>query len=663
MRDTQWKELDEYAAQVSADRSERPFLEATPSALDRQVTSTYQYDLVSDEAALPGSQPSAQTLAELLGSSQIRQAASAALLGDAGRQSFSVNGVEMSVLAYFRMVARLCREVADRTSMESEEIGNEEFAPQFEQQVATTTGGSLTNSVGRKGKNLPEDVKLLQHLLNLNLPLPQAPLSENGILDAATISAIENFQRGAIGQAAPDGRVDPHGDTFATLIADKFSLLPHFTQPPGGGAVVSVSATSMNPGFLTSTGVTRDPGLQAIVERRILTKSIALKKLRFALVDLTGLEKHAAPQFAGNRETEQGGLGSTSKLACMYAAYQLKFDLEELSRRRGITDEKILFDAARAIWKDSQKPDPVHSTTLFSSDPKVEQLGKLIVVDGKAVPLPPGFSLPNLERIFASVPGTGGGLTLRFKGSDQILVDPAIPGSPPDETAKVLSYVAGDGEDLKEAHKLTFAERLFLLLDVSDDAAAHSCIEDVGFEYIASILWQSEIYSVQRGGGLWEASTHDKPFRKRWIKPPVPKSNPRTDFVSATACSVAALLTLLEQDRLVNRESCAGMKHLLSKMKAGVAGGSHTRSYFLEGLQPLFALDRLQSKLGIGDFRNDAAIVARTVDSDSGVDKQVCYVAAGFDDPIPTTPNLHSLIVALDKCILENNGLLAPSAP
>jgi hypothetical protein len=547
--------------------------------------------------------------------------------------------------------------------MESEEIANEEFVPQRDEQEASSAGSALSNSVGRKGKNLPEDIKLLQHLLNLNWPLPQAPLPENGVLDAATISAIENFQRTALGQASPDGQVDPHGDTLALLNADKFSLLPHFVQPPGGGAVVSVSATSMNPGFLTSTGVTRDPGLQAIVERRILTKSTALKKLRFALVDLTGPEKRAAPQFAGNRETEQGGLGSTSKLACMYAAYQLKFDLEEVSRRRGITDQKVLFDAARAIWKDSQKPDPVHRTTLFPSDPKVEQLGKLIIVDGKAVPLPSGFSLPNLERIFTSVPGTGGGLSLRFKGSDQLLVDPAIPGSLPDETAKIRSYVHSGGEDLREARKLTFAERLFLLLDVSDDAAAHSCIEDIGFEYIASILWQSDIYSVQRGGGLWEASTHDNPFRKRWIKPPVPRSNPRTDFVSATACSVAAVLTLIEQDRLVNRDACAAMKHLLSKMKTGVVRGSHTRSYFLEGLQqrPL-ALDRLHSKLGIGDFRNDAAIVARTV-SDSGPTKQICYVAAGFDDPVPDTPNLHALIVALDKCILENNGLLAPSTP
>lgn len=74
------------------------------------------------------------------------------------------------------------------------------------------------------------------------------------------MSAIEDFQRSALGQATPDGRIDPHGNTFAAQSADKFSLLPHCVEPPGGGAVVSVSATSMNPGFMTTMGVTRDPG-------------------------------------------------------------------------------------------------------------------------------------------------------------------------------------------------------------------------------------------------------------------------------------------------------------------------------------------------------------------------------------------------------------------
>jgi hypothetical protein len=135
--------------------------------------------------------------------------------------------------------------------------------------------------------------------------------------------------------------------------------------------------------------------------------------------------------------------------------------------------------------------------------------------------------------------------------------------------------------------------------------------------------------------------------------------------VSATAASIAALLTLMEQGRLPDRNAAAGMKHLTNKRKTGVTGGSHTRSYFLEGLAPLFTLDRIHSKLGIGDFRNDCAIIARTVidPADSTKSKRICYVAAGFDDPTVTTDFLHELIVELDKCIRENNGLLTPADP
>jgi hypothetical protein len=639
-----------------------PF-EIDPYAVIRPAMSPEHENLAADEVTLTlGGVPAAVALHQLLNSQEIRQAVVASLLGNSGRRFVPLNGANVPIPVYFRMISRLCREAVEQGATESAEAAPIwEGTPEAEYQLPLNTKtNTLSASVGRKGKNLPDDVKLIQHLLNSNLPLPSAPLPENGVIDANTIAAIEGYQRRALGETKPDGRVDPHGTTFTSLAADKFCFLPHFVQPLGATAAVNVNAASMNPGFLTATNVTRNAVLQAIVERRILSKDLKLKALRFALVDLTGTVKRANPQFAGNRETEQGGLGSTSKIACMYAAYQLKFDLEELSRRQGITNEADLFRAARGLWKAAQKPDPAKVTTLFPAAPKIETNGKLIVIDGKPVVLPSGFSLPDLEQIFTSVPGSAGGLTLRFKGSDQIAVDPAVQHAHV-ETQKVREYIARDGESLNEVRKLSFAERLFLLIDASDDAAAHSCIENIGFEYIASALWQSDFYNPQRGGGLWEASTHDKPFRKRWIKPPVPRMNPRTDFVSANACSVAALLTLIEQGRLVNREACIGMKHLMNKKKPGI--GSNTESFFLQGLDPLFTLDRVHSKLGVGDFNNDAAIIVRTVHpdpADSTKDKQICYVAAGFDEPLSTTADLQKLIVELDKCILENNGLLAP---
>jgi hypothetical protein len=447
------------------------------------------------------------------------------------------------------------------------------------------------------------------------------------------------------------------------------SFLPHRAKLLSGLSA-SVDSSTMNPGFLTTSGVDRNLPLQAIVDRRVLevgkddkqAKHPQLRGLRFALVDLTEASKIASPQFAGHRETEQGGLGSMAKLACMYAAYQLKFDLEELSRQKGLSAQQPLFDAARDIWNDTQKPDVANKKVLFPSDPKIELLGKLMQIDGIQVSVPRPFSSPDLEDMFTVVPASSG-VVLRFKGSDRILVDPSVPGSPHQVTDEVKNYVAAfEHGNLDAVRKLSFAERMFLMIDNSDNPGAHACIENVSFLYIASSLWQSDIYSPLRGGGLWEGSTHDGAFR--WQKPPVPRHNPKTDFVSASAASVAALLTLMEQDRLVNPQTCAGMRQLTSKKKTGF--GSFTRSFFLEGLETITStLDRIHSKLGIGDFRNDGAIVVRTVTdpSDFSKTKQIRYVATGFDDPTSDASLLHQLIVEFDKCIRENNGLLSPSAP
>lgn len=634
---------------------EREQLEIDPYAAVRPALAPDHSSLEAGEVStVLGPLPASVALHETLNSPEMRSAALAGLLGTKGRSSVLFDGAEISIPAYLRMVSRLCHEVAEQS----------EWVPSQEQLIGL---GSVTLSapVGRTGKNFPDDVKQIQRLLNSNLPLPSPLLAENGVVDAATIAAIEEYQRKVLGKKTPDGRIDPGGTTLKSLIADKLCFLPHWCKPLAGPAV-RVDATQMNPGFLTSTSVNRDPGLQAIVARRVLAKP-ELVRLRFALVDLTGADKLASPKFAGNQETLQGGLGSMSKIACMYAAYQLKFDLEELSRQRSITNEKDLFDAARELWQKTQKPDPAHTTSLFPSDPDIDLQGKLVVIEGKPVEGVVGLSLPDLEQIFTTVPGPSTGLTLRFKGSDRILVDPSAAGSPVDETPEVKAYSKAGGEALGQVRKLSFAERLFLMIDKSDNAAAHSCLEKLGFLYLTSAIWQSDFYRPERGGGIWEASTHDGGHR--WIKPPVPRHNPKNDFVSANACSVAAILTLIEQGRLVNPEACKGMKHLMDKNKSGVPQGSHTRSYFKEGLASL-PVSRIHSKLGIGHFLNDAAIIVRPVQDpeNPASEKQIRYVAAGFDDPSPAKARvparfLNQLIVELDKCIRENNGVLSPSAP
>src|SRR5262245_35109983 len=150
----------------------------------------------------------------------------------------------------------------------------------------------------------------------------------------------------------------------------------------GVSNVVPMTPSVMNPGFLTDAGVTVDrkknppdpDGLQDLVDA-MLGRKPALAGLRFALVDLT--TDVDLPALAGHDLTLQGGLGSMAKMAIMLAAYQLKFDLEQLAKAKSLNDKDALFKAARDLWVDTQKDSPGAKTTEIHPGDAATRMPKL----------------------------------------------------------------------------------------------------------------------------------------------------------------------------------------------------------------------------------------------------------------------------------------------
>ena len=104
------------------------------------------------------------------------------------------------------------------------------------QQLVVSGGGAnnqLSGSVGRGGANRGDDVRLIQSLINANLPIPLAPLDVDGICGSNTIFAIETYQRRILNMTSPDGRVDPGGGTFGSLTGGGSSPQPSPTPPSG----------------------------------------------------------------------------------------------------------------------------------------------------------------------------------------------------------------------------------------------------------------------------------------------------------------------------------------------------------------------------------------------------------------------------------------------
>lgn len=85
---------------------------------------------------------------------------------------------------------------------------------------------SINASVGEKGRNLYNDVKIVQKLLNEHSLPPLRALKVDGIAGEATIAAIRHFQSVRVGMKNPDGRVDPGGLTLR-----KLKDVPHPNSP------------------------------------------------------------------------------------------------------------------------------------------------------------------------------------------------------------------------------------------------------------------------------------------------------------------------------------------------------------------------------------------------------------------------------------------------
>lgn len=87
----------------------------------------------------------------------------------------------------------------------------------------------LVKSVGEKGVNQKEDVRIVQILLNLNIGslIPLAFLKEDGGIGKATIGAIALFQTRVVGMATPTKLIEPGSETYQRL---KAGLEPGLTQ-------------------------------------------------------------------------------------------------------------------------------------------------------------------------------------------------------------------------------------------------------------------------------------------------------------------------------------------------------------------------------------------------------------------------------------------------
>jgi hypothetical protein len=404
---------------------------------------------------------------------------------------------------------------------------------------------------------------------------------------------------------------------------------PEGLVPPGSNlsrlAFMADLAAPLDPGIYTATGqYLLDPSLKPHVEA--VAKRPTARGLQFALVDLTS--GVTSPKFYGIRHTQQAAIASIGKIFVMYAAFQLRAQMQRLRAAIGAATNTDVWAAARTRWLAMMTPAAGAPVTTISGS--LGRRGDLLTWNGSPIALPGGSSIPALAEIF------GDHSSIPFQSRSTSFVSTTIC----DEVAVLLGLQVEGLGGKREFVK--FLQRMRSMIGISDDRATASCMMDIGFAYLASLMVQSGLWHPARGGGIWLATNYTD---RSWRQSPLGGA-----LQNGTAGAVATFLTLLQQDRLVDAGSCSAMRRLMLK---GEYPGACTTSPVQQALASVGRTSKVHSKHGLlhhPDIFFDAAIVKRT---EAG--KHLHYAVVILN--APNAEVMRDIAIALDDCIKKVNGV------
>ncbi|MFC5412209.1 hypothetical protein ACFPMF_22985 [Larkinella bovis] len=212
------------------------------------------------------------------------------------------------------------------------------------------------------------------------------------------------------------------------------------------------------------------------------------KRLPFSLIDYTGSEVF----YLGNNDKKQTFVASMAKIGVLFAALWLRKTVRENARKSTATTLSAVLDELTANWSQEEKPFP----DRFKKN----------VVPSKTWP-------PNLNDIFDGKRLPNGEWQLDFKADHDFKA--------PNRAASLLALDPFDKMPVKtEAQKkakravvnpLGFRDRLELMIGWSDNIAAASCINALGYQFINGCLEKAGFYQRDEttGGGLWVSRNYD----------------------------------------------------------------------------------------------------------------------------------------------------------
>jgi hypothetical protein len=320
-----------------------------------------------------------------------------------------------------------------------------------------------------------------------------------------------------------------------------------------------VLKTSPWPAKAVSVAFVPDAGLASCIQPKLdahapFKQAIKSKALCFAVADLTAA---GAIKYFGVNDHEQWNTASLAKIATMAAAFYLKAAVSEAAKEIAadaaaaaeITTDKKLFKALNKAWNP--------------------------LIKGKFPRR--AFTPPRLESIFTAT-DTGAGWDIQFKEIEK-------------DTAKIDAAHNHNGK----IDKLGFAERMYLMVAFSDNWAAHTCIDDLGFNYIGGALQDAGFYDGDKAG-FWTRSNYNG---VKW----------GPAIGSGQAEAVCRFLCALQMGTMIDPISSNAMLRLMEKAPDSFGIGS-----WILGVLP-DRPDELYSKVGVwnGHYSEGVVVNGSTV--------------------------------------------------